>query len=133
VAVDDVGGPKVAADGLLVSRSHCRVLFVLMVNDSEYSRSAGANPILPPSCICFVSLGAAVALNPPNLEAEPLVNGGSSLPGSASSCARISAPLFLEKNLLMGGGKEKKEKEKKSCPKGPDRFSPPHPQARGPN
>ena len=34
---------------------------VLLVNDSEYSRSAGAKPILPLSCIYLVSLARCCA------------------------------------------------------------------------
>jgi hypothetical protein len=33
-------------------------LLVLLVNDSEYSKSAGTKPILPPGCIYLVSPGA---------------------------------------------------------------------------
>ena len=36
-----------------------RVLLVLLVNDSEYSQSTGAKPILSPSCIYLVSPGVA--------------------------------------------------------------------------
>ena len=77
-------------------------LLVLLVNDSEYNQSAGAKPILSHSCIYLVYPGAAAALHPPNLEAEPLGNGGSSLPGSASSFALIIAPFFGKKKFLWG-------------------------------
>jgi hypothetical protein len=32
------------------------VLLILLVNDSEYSKSAGAKPVLSPGCIYLVSL-----------------------------------------------------------------------------
>ena len=35
---------------------------VLLVNDSEYNQSTGAKPILSPSCIYLVSLGALLLL-----------------------------------------------------------------------
>jgi hypothetical protein len=46
-----------------------RLIFflVLLVNDSEYSKSTGAKPILPPSCIYLVSPGALRAPTPPRL------------------------------------------------------------------
>jgi len=38
---------------------------VLLVNDSEYSKSTGEKPILSPGCIYLVSPGALRAPNPP--------------------------------------------------------------------
>jgi hypothetical protein len=41
------------------SRNRCKAdTFVLLVNDSEYSKSADAKPILSPCCIYVVSPGA---------------------------------------------------------------------------
>jgi hypothetical protein len=37
----------------------------LLVSDSEYSQSAGAKPILSPSCIYLASSGALCAPTPP--------------------------------------------------------------------
>jgi hypothetical protein len=48
----------------------------LLVNDSEYSRSTGAKPILSPSCIYLVSPGALCAPTPP----RPLFWGGGKVP-----------------------------------------------------
>jgi hypothetical protein len=40
------------------------VLLVLFVNDSEYSKSAGAKPILSPGCIYLVSPGKLLRPRP---------------------------------------------------------------------
>jgi hypothetical protein len=40
-----------------LGRAH-KILLVLLVNDSEYSKSADAKPILSPGCIYLVSPGA---------------------------------------------------------------------------
>jgi hypothetical protein len=41
------------------------LFFVFLVNDSEYSKSTGAKPILSPGCIYLVSPGALRAPTPP--------------------------------------------------------------------
>jgi hypothetical protein len=46
-------------------------LLVLLVNDSEYSKSTGAKPILSPGCIFLVFPGALRAPTPP----RPLLGG----------------------------------------------------------
>jgi hypothetical protein len=56
----------------LNSTSNCllhffiRVLLVFLVNDSEYSKSAGTKSILPPGCMYLVSSGALRAPTPPH-------------------------------------------------------------------
>jgi|AntAceMinimDraft_5_1070358.scaffolds.fasta_scaffold193123_1 hypothetical protein len=49
------------------------LFLVLLVNDSEYSKSAGAKPILSPGCIYLVSPGA---LRPPSPLRPPYLGEG---------------------------------------------------------
>jgi hypothetical protein len=70
-------------------------LLVLLVNDSEYSRSTGAKPFLSLSCIYLVSPGA--------LSAE-------------AGEANFSFPL-RPFQVLSGKKKKKKKKEKKNTKK----------------
>ena len=52
-------------NGLFLGIFLTRALVVLLVNDSEYSRSTGAKPILSLSCVYLVSPGALRASTPP--------------------------------------------------------------------
>jgi hypothetical protein len=106
---------------------------ILLVNESEYSKSAGAKPILSPGCIYLASPGAEAGeatfsfpLRPRSAaRPHPFFFGGGKKKKRKKFVPKRPGPIFAAPLFWGWGKKDKSKKITISCPKGTDRFSPP--------